>query len=60
LIDNETVFSGAGILEGTPKDYFEFLIGLPLNKNSRLMIFLHTIVILNYRKMMCFWKVAEK
>lgn len=36
LIDNETVFSGAGILEGTPKDYFEFLIGLPLNKNSQI------------------------
>lgn len=36
LIDKKTIFSGAGILEGTPKDHFNFLIGLPINKNSQV------------------------
>lgn len=36
LIDKKTIFSGAGILAGTPKDHFKFLIGLPLNKNSQI------------------------
>lgn len=35
-IDNKEVFGGAGILKGTPKKYFEFLEGLPLNENSQI------------------------
>jgi hypothetical protein len=36
LIDGKTVFKGAGILKGTPKDNFNFLIGLPLINNSQV------------------------
>jgi len=39
FIDNETVFGGAGILEGTPKEYFDFLEDLPINENSNIQKF---------------------
>lgn len=32
IIDEKTVFKGDGILRGTPKDYYNFLIGKPLVK----------------------------
>lgn len=35
-IDNKETFGGAGILKGTPKKYFDFLEGLPLNENSQI------------------------
>ncbi|MDR1197702.1 MAG: hypothetical protein LBK94_01645 [Prevotellaceae bacterium] len=36
FIDNKTIFGGAGILKGTPKRHFDFLAGLPINKNSQI------------------------
>lgn len=36
LIDNKTLHSSSGILKGTPKNHFDFLIGLPLNENSSI------------------------
>jgi hypothetical protein len=36
LIDGKSVFKGSGILKGTPKDDFDFLIDLPLNENSQI------------------------
>jgi methylase of polypeptide subunit release factors len=36
FIDNKSVFGGAGILKGTPKRHFGFLVGLPINENSQI------------------------
>lgn len=36
LIDGKTVFKGSGILKGTPKHNFNFLVGLPINENSQV------------------------
>ena len=36
FIDNKTLHGGAGILKGTPKNHFDFLIGLPFNKNAQI------------------------
>lgn len=35
-IDNKTLFASSGILKGTPKKHFDFLIGLPINENSSI------------------------
>ena len=35
-IDGKKVFKGSGILKGTPKDNFDFLIGFPINENSQV------------------------
>jgi hypothetical protein len=39
LINNKTVFGGSGILKGTPKNSFDFLIGLPINENCNVKRF---------------------
>lgn len=36
LIDGENVYKGSGILKGTPKENFNFLVGLPINENSQI------------------------
>lgn len=36
LIDGKAVFKGAGILKGTPKDHYDFLIDLPLIENRHV------------------------
>jgi hypothetical protein len=36
LVDNELLYSSSGILKGTPKKHFDFLIGLPVNENSSI------------------------
>lgn len=33
-VDNKNLFASSGILRGTPKKNFDFLIGLPINENS--------------------------
>ncbi|WP_430409262.1 Eco57I restriction-modification methylase domain-containing protein [Kordia sp.] len=36
LVDNKVLHSSSGVLKGTPKRYFDFLIGLPINENSSI------------------------
>lgn len=36
-IDNKKLYASSGILKGTPKRHFNFLIGLPVNENSSIL-----------------------
>lgn len=36
IIDNKNIFAGAGILKGNEKNQYNFLLGLPINKNNAI------------------------